>query len=191
MPQAMVAASLNHRADTIQRLNIQALPYRQTKLMQYSGHMDSAATARQGEVTIPGQLVRYLRRGVKRELLASLVSLAVEVETNVDPKTYTDALTRFEAAQALLQAVGLTDEPHPCSVQLDLARWPRLILTALEHSYNSELSRVHGAEAAGTKMPRSDLTPLSELIAEIRIHRGIAPRAARRWRISRPRRRIE
>jgi hypothetical protein len=138
-------------------------------------------------VTIAGQLVRYLRRGVKRELAASLVALAIEVERNVDPKSYYDALRRFEAANSLLDAIGLSDEPHPPSVELDLGRWPRLILKALEHAHDSEMVRIHDAQAAGINVPAPDTAALSELIAEIRSKVGLATRRKKRWRIWRAR----
>jgi hypothetical protein len=135
-----------------------------------------------GNVTVAGQLARYLRKGVKRELAASLVALAIEVETNVDPNTYYDALRRFEAANTLLDAIGLRDEPHPPNVELDLGQWPRLILKALEHSYDSELVRIHDAQAAGNSVPTPDAAALGELIAEIRSKLGVTTRPKKRWR---------
>ena len=83
-----------------------------------------------GEITIAGKLVRFLRSGVKREFAASLEVLAFEVDKNIDRETYYGALARFDAARTLLDAIGVSDEPEQPDVELDLGRWPRLVLAS-------------------------------------------------------------
>ncbi len=82
--------------------------------------------ANAGNVTIAASLVRYLRKGVERELGEALESLAIQLDTHLhtelDPDRYYNALARFRAAQELLDAVGVTAEPHPTDLVLDLAR---------------------------------------------------------------------
>jgi hypothetical protein len=144
-----------------------------------------------GEATIPGNLVRYLRKGVKREFGASLVILGIEVETTVDPKTYRDALACFDAARALLETIGLADDPRQPALQLDLGRWGRLILKSLESVHAAELMRLQDAAADGFDVPPRDIPALGSLVADIRnkvgtpqrgSHRRLLPLWARRAR---------
>ncbi len=65
-----------------------------------------------GKVTLAANLVKYLRRGVKRELAGMFLILAVHVNTVLDPETYYKALSDLYDAHALLEAVGLTDDPE-------------------------------------------------------------------------------
>lgn len=122
----------------------------------------------EGNVTIAGKLVRFLRSGVKRELGASVAILQIEVDTNIDPKTYYDALARFDAARTLLDAIGVSDEPEPQDVELDLGRWPRLVLKALESQHDAELIRLEDAHAGGFDLPTREVPALGCLVADIR-----------------------
>jgi hypothetical protein len=127
-----------------------------------------------GSVTIPPSLVKYLRRGVKRELSATLVILAIQVDTVLDPNTYHKAVVRFNETQALFEAIGLTDELQPpANLTLDLDCWPRLVLRALESQYAIELMRRQDAVAEGVELPMRDLPALKTLIADIRKMVGV------------------
>jgi hypothetical protein len=134
-----------------------------------------------GQARIPGHLVRYLHKGVKREFGASLVILGIEVETIVDPKTYHDALARFDAARTLLETIGLADDPQQPAVELDLGRWGSLILKSLESVHAAELVRLQDAAAAdGFDMPPRDIPALGSLVADIRNKTGTPQRVSRR-----------
>jgi hypothetical protein len=133
-----------------------------------------------GQVTVPGDLVRYLRKGVKREFGASLVILGIEVETTVDPTTYHDALARFDAARTLLETIGLADDPRQPALELDLGHWGRLILKSLESVHAAELVRLQDAAADGFEVPLRDVPALGSLVADIRSKTGIPSRGRRR-----------
>ncbi|MGO9322740.1 MAG: hypothetical protein ACLQBY_18315 [Solirubrobacteraceae bacterium] len=126
-----------------------------------------------GSVTIPGRLVRFLRSGVKQELGASLEILAIEVGKDIDPETYYGALARFDAARTLLDAIGVADEPEQLDVELDLARWPRLVLKALESQHDAELIRLEQGHAGEFDLPTRDIPALGCLVADIR--KQVAP----------------
>jgi len=130
-------------------------------------------------VTITGKLVRFLRSGVKRELGASVAVLQIELDTNIDRETYYGALARFDAARTLLDAIGVSDKPEPQDVELDLGRWPRLVLKALESQYDAELVRLEDAHAGGFDLPTRDVPALGCLVADIREKVGAPPRRER------------
>jgi hypothetical protein len=132
------------------------------------------------QASIPGNLVRYLRKGVKREYGASLVILGIEVETTTDLTTYYSARDRFDAARALLETIGLADDAQQPAVELDLGRWGRLILKSLESVHAAELVRLQDAAADGFDVPPCDIPALGSLVADIRNKMGIPPRGRRR-----------
>jgi hypothetical protein len=128
--------------------------------------------ANPGNVTIAAGLVRYLRKGVKRELGEALESLAIQLDTHLhtelDPDRYYKALARFQAAQELLDAVGVTAAPNPTDLVLDLGRWPRLVLKALELEYDANLVGLESVAADGIELPTRDLPVLADLVTSIR-----------------------
>jgi hypothetical protein len=129
-----------------------------------------------GNLTIAAKLVPYLRKGVKRELSATLAILAFQVDTALDPTSYYDALARFDDARALLEAVGVSDSAQQRELELDLYRWPRLVLEALESEYNVELMRLQDRAAEGFELPSREIPALGALVAEVRKKVGAAPR---------------
>jgi hypothetical protein len=134
-------------------------------------------------VTIAGKLVRFLRNGVKRELSASVAILATQVGDNtldtsdisIDPEVYYCALARFDGARTLLDAIGLSDQPEPPDVELDLERWPRLVLKALETELDTHLIRLEDAHNDGIDLPRRDVPDLECLVVDIRAKIGASP----------------
>jgi len=132
-----------------------------------------------GNVTIAGKLVRFLRNGVKQELSASVAILQVELDTDIDPEIYCDALARFDAARTLLDVIGVSDEPEPQDVELDLGRWPQLVLEALRSQLEAELTRLEDARASGVDLPTRDVPALGCLVADLRKRVGAPPRHGR------------
>jgi hypothetical protein len=130
-----------------------------------------------GNLTIAGKLVRFLRRGIKQELSASVAVLQIELDT--DPETYYAALARFDAARTLLDAIGVSDEPDPQDVELEFGRWPRLVLKALESQHEAELIRLEDAYTSGFDFPTRDVPALGCLVADIRGKFGAPPSGAR------------
>lgn len=99
--------------------------------------------------------------------------------TNLDLDCYDRALSCFDAARELLDAVGVLDEPATQQdITLVLGRWPRLILKTLESEYLAELTRLQDAAAEGFELPLRDLPDLGALVAEIRRKVGGPPRNA-------------
>jgi hypothetical protein len=132
-----------------------------------------------GEVTIAANLVRYQRKGVKRELAAVVEILGVQYGTNLDLNSYYRALSRFDIARDLLDAVGVLDEAATQGdITLDLGRWSRLILKTLESEYIAELTRLQDAEAEGFELPLRDLPDLGDLVAGVRRKVGGRPKDA-------------
>jgi hypothetical protein len=121
-----------------------------------------------GVVRIAGKLVRFLRSGVKLELGANAEIIAAQATPDTHLKTYYRALARFDAARALLKEIGVSDQREPQDVELDLARWPTLLLKALESQLDQELIRLEGAHAEGIDLPPRDLQALGCLVADIR-----------------------
>jgi hypothetical protein len=119
-------------------------------------------------VTIGASLVPYLRRGVKRELSATLVLLAFQVDTTLEPTTYYNALARFDDARALFDAVGVSDDREQRDLELDLCRWPRLVLRVLESEHDVEMMRLQDRAAEGFELSIGELPALGSLVSDIR-----------------------
>lgn len=133
-------------------------------------------------VRIAGSLVPYLRKGVKEELSATLVILTIQLDTTLEPATYSNTLARFYDAQALCEVVGLTEEPDPADLVLDLGRWGRLVLKLLELEYDAELKRLQNATADGVQLPLRDVPALRRLVADLRDTLGAPSRGDQPWR---------
>jgi hypothetical protein len=134
-----------------------------------------------GSVTIAAKLVRFLRSGVKQELGASAAKIEAEAEaeTHLKPKTYYGALARFDEARTLLDEIGVSEQLEPQDVELDLARWPRVMPKALESQLDLELIRLEGAHAEGIDLLPRDLRALGCLVDDIRTKVGLPPRRGR------------
>jgi hypothetical protein len=94
-----------------------------------------------GSVTIPGPLVSYLRAGLRHEIGSRLASLQAEIDTELDPETYSAALERLQSATELFDRIGLENRPDQPDVDIDLSRWARLLLKALEAQYRLAVLR--------------------------------------------------
>jgi hypothetical protein len=129
-------------------------------------------------VRIEGKLVRFLRSAVKQELGASaaIIEAQTAADTHLKPKTYSGALARFDAARTLLEEIGVCDQLDPQDVELDLARWPRLLLKALESQLAQELIRLEDAHTDGIDLPPRDLKALECLVDDIRTKAGAPAR---------------
>jgi hypothetical protein len=130
-----------------------------------------------GTMTVKGRLVRYLRKGVRGELGASIAILQVEVDTILDPGTYFRALKRFDEARGLLDAIGVVDDPDQADVDIDLELWPQLIVKALEAQHDIEVMRLEDAAADGYTLPMRDVPALRGLVDGIRQRLDLPPRS--------------
>lgn len=133
-----------------------------------------------GSVIVAGPLVHYLRRAVKQELAAVVTVLQVELDTVLDPETYRGALDRFDEARSLLDMTGLTDEDEQADLELDLARWPRLVLKTVESVYDAEIRRLQDSAAEDRDLPMGDVPALGNLLAEAREKSGLRARRGRK-----------
>jgi hypothetical protein len=116
-----------------------------------------------GSVTVTGLLVRYLRSPVKEELAAIVTVLPVELDNVLDPETYRVALVRFKDGSTLS---GVTGNGEPTDIQLDLARWPRLLKT-LQSGYDAEAMRLQESAAEERELPLGHLPVLGGPIADV------------------------
>lgn len=129
-----------------------------------------------GEVRIPASLVRYLRSGVKQELSETVECLARQLESELDRERYHHSLARFDQARALFEQAGVVEEPQAqADLVLDLERWPRLVLEALQSQYEAELVRLESAAADGIELPQRNIPALGGLVADIREQVGAQP----------------
>jgi hypothetical protein len=117
-----------------------------------------------GKVTVARNLVPYLRGGVRRELSETFAILVFQVDEVLDQDTYYKALARFDDARALFDLVGVTDEPGQVDLELDLARWPRLVVRALEW----ELMRLRERADEGFESSLQDTPALGNLLSDVR-----------------------
>ena len=99
-------------------------------------------------------------------------SVALRAEQSVH--RWSSSPRRLEPHHLQGQAV-LGDKPQPVDVQLDLSRWPQLVLKALGSEYDKEAQRVQDASAAEIKIPARDILGRERLSPEGRAalgHRG-------------------
>jgi hypothetical protein len=150
--------------------------------------MSGAVT--QGHVTVAANLVPYLRRGIKRELSATLVLLAFQIDATLDRPTYHNALARFDEARALFDVVGVSDDPQQRDLELDLCRWPRLVLRVLESEYDVEVMRLQDRAAEGFELSVRELPALGSLVSDVRKKVGAPPRRSSKESIRQLSRRI-
>jgi hypothetical protein len=64
------------------------------------GHMTDP-----GSVTIDKKLVRYLREGVRDELIANTWDLQAQLETTIEPEAFRGILACFDASRSLFEFV--------------------------------------------------------------------------------------
>jgi hypothetical protein len=113
--------------------------------------------------------VPYLRAGLKREISSRLAILQDEIDTDLDPETYSAALARLWPATALFELIGLQNQIDEPDVEVDLGgSSARLLLKALEDQHRIEVQRVQDAVADGFHIPEGDVPALGVLVALIR-----------------------
>lgn len=128
-----------------------------------------------GTVTIDATLVRYLREGVKQELNANVWDLQAQLETTIDPPTFRSILACFDESRSLFEFVGFVEEPDQERLTVDLSRWPRLVLRALESQHDAEVRRLQDAAASNFMLPLRDVPALGALVSAIREKTGVPP----------------
>lgn len=132
-----------------------------------------------GTVTVAGNLLHYLRSGVKREIATVLTNLQLEVEHTLEPQNWTRGVAQFTDACALFDCIGLTDDPEQADLALDLERWPLLVLRSFESEHDREVRRLQDATHEGFELPLRDILALGTLVAEIRKRVEAPPRHKR------------
>ncbi len=123
-------------------------------------------------IIIPGPLVSYLRAGLKREISSRLAILQVEIDTELDPETYSAALARLWPATALFELIGLQDRSNQPDVEVDLGSSARLLLKALESQHRIEVQRLQDAVADGIQLPEGHVPVLGALVSLVRKESG-------------------
>jgi hypothetical protein len=130
-------------------------------------------------ITIPAELVPHLRRGVQSQLSVHVDVLGVALEGRIDERKYREALRAFDAARALLDAIGVRDDDAQGDVELDLGASGELTLRALEAQHRREVARLEDADAHGMPIPPREVPELGRLVTEVRRRVG-ASEALRR-----------
>lgn len=134
------------------------------------------------EITIAAPLVRILRSGLKRALSIELDYLRIQLDTDLTPRRWINALENFSEGCALLEAIGSADDPSQLDLELDLHRWPRLVLNILEDEHEDAKRRIQDAEADrfDPALIGRNVPALETLVQEIQQRTGIKPRREQR-----------
>jgi hypothetical protein len=124
-------------------------------------------------VTVPAPLVPYLRAGLKREIRSRLSVLEDELGRDLDPETYSAALSRLWPATALFNLVGLENRPDQLDIEVDLGGSGRLLLKVLDTQHRLEVQRLQNAIADGVELLGDDVVDLGTLVSFIRRSTGV------------------
>jgi hypothetical protein len=130
-------------------------------------------------VTIPAELLRYLRLGLQRQLSARVDTLAVALEGRIDEPRYREALYDFDDARSLLDAIGVGGHDRQDDVELDLSESGELVLKALESQHRFEVTRLEDAAAHGVPIPEREVPQLGRLVADVRKRVSVSEGARR------------
>jgi hypothetical protein len=115
-----------------------------------------------------------VRGGLQSQMSARVDTLAVALEGRIEALRYREALGGFDAARALLDTIGVSDEDAQVDVELDLSASGELILAALESQHRSEVARLQDAAAHGVQIPERDVPELGRLLTEVRRRVGVS-----------------
>jgi hypothetical protein len=130
-------------------------------------------------ITIPAELVRYLRQGLQSQLSARVDMLAVALEGRIDEPRYREALYGFDDARTLLDTVGVGEHDGQDDVELDLSESGELVLKALESQHRFEVARLEDAAAHGVQIPERGVPQLGRLVADVRRRVSVSEGARR------------
>jgi hypothetical protein len=119
-------------------------------------------------ITIPANLVVYLRRGVKGELTLVNEELSYALAGEVDEQAYQLAVSDFDAVRALFDAIGATDRPATTDLELCLGAWGRISLRALEAQHAGEVARLEDARVDRIELPERNVPELGQLVVTLR-----------------------
>jgi len=107
-------------------------------------------------------------------------TLSVVLEGRIDEPRYRDALGGFDAARALLDEIGVSDEHAHDDVELDLGgESGELVLKSLETQHRAEVTRLQDAAAHGVQIPEREVPELGRLLTEVRRRVGVSEAARR------------
>jgi hypothetical protein len=141
-------------------------------------------------LAVKAELIRHLRRGLRREFAEALGVLQAEIEVvrePIDTAIYRQTLARIDGARALLDSIGLSDAADARDVEIDIERWRAVVLKVLGEEYEYEVSRLEDAARDGfPNLARHDVYGLAELLAQLRETSALA--SAERAVVDRPRR---
>jgi hypothetical protein len=115
-------------------------------------------------VIVPASVVRYLRDGVKQEMLIQFELLRIYLTTSIDPEGFHNAFACLDEARALFEDVGII-ETEPVELALSLSP---LVCRIVQREYETVRMRVEDADAEGFPSPSLDLPVLEALVAQCR-----------------------
>jgi hypothetical protein len=85
-------------------------------------------------LTVPSEMVRYLRDGLHNEIgnaAQAISQVVVEAGHDQHPEWYREPLEHFDQLRALLDLIGWDDTSTPAEVRVNLREHQRAILAAL------------------------------------------------------------
>jgi hypothetical protein len=138
-------------------------------------------------VTVPANLLRYVRRGLHTEFSAAAERASLIELQGLTEEQFDAALETFDAVRTLLKNVGFVDEGSDQDIELDISPDPVVVHRGLECQYHAQVDRVEeSAHATGANPgPSDEIWALGELLAILKA-RADSTRDERRSRRSRP-----
>ena len=120
-------------------------------------------------VTIPVNLVLYLRRGVKEEVKERNEELVTELgKDSIDEVTVQVALGDFDVTRDLFDEIGGTSEPGTEDIDVSRDRYGWLVLRAMESQYRLEARRLQDARHDGIEPEEGDVPALRTFVIQLR-----------------------
>jgi hypothetical protein len=121
-------------------------------------------------VTVPANLVRYVRRGLHTEFSAAAERAFLIELQDLTEEQFDAALETLDAVRTLLKNVGFVDEGSGHDIELDISPDPVIVHRGLECQYHAQVDRVEeSAQATSPNSGSSDeIWALGELLATLK-----------------------
>jgi hypothetical protein len=119
-------------------------------------------------ITIPANVVPYLRSGLVAEFGSALDLLVIQHEREpIAPVDWNEALQCMASVRPLLDVIGVAAPEVEADVELDLVEQPLLVLHALIAVHRVEVMRVQDAATDGVRLSHQDMAALTSLVDEV------------------------
>jgi hypothetical protein len=121
-------------------------------------------------VTVPANLVRYVRRGLHAEFSAAAERASLIELQDLTEEQFDAALETLDAVRTLLKNVGFDDEGSGQGIELDISPDPVVVHRGLQCQYHAQVDRVEeSAQAPGANpSPSDEIWALGDLLATLK-----------------------